>query len=103
MCATSSGSPYRRNATWRWAYLLFISDGIASVIPVLIGPGQMQLTVIPSLPSSTAKLRVSPVTPDFDAEYADKVGVATIDSVDATLTIRPDEDCFKCGRAARTR
>ena len=55
----------------------------------------MQLTVIPSLPSSTAKLRVRPVTPDFEAEYADKVGVATIDSVDATLTIRPEEDCFK--------
>jgi hypothetical protein len=63
----------------------------------------MQLTVIPSLPSSTAKLRVNPVTPDFEAEYADNVGVATIDSVDATLTILPDDDCFKYGKAARTR
>ena len=32
-------------------------------MPVRIGPGQMQLTVIPWRPSSTAKLFVSPTTP----------------------------------------
>ena len=30
---------------------------------VVIGPGQMQFTVMPSRPSSTASERVSPVTP----------------------------------------
>ena len=37
------------------------------VAMVRIGPGQMQLTVMPSRPSSTASARVKPVTPAFAA------------------------------------
>ena len=36
-----------------------------AVMPVMIGPGQMQLAVMPSLPNSTAMARVSPITPVF--------------------------------------
>jgi hypothetical protein len=39
-----------------------------AVIAVVIGPGQMQFTVMPSRPSSTASERVNPVTPAFAAE-----------------------------------
>jgi hypothetical protein len=36
----------------------FASSGMPSVMPVRIGPGQMQLTVMPSRPSSTASASV---------------------------------------------
>ena len=36
-------------------------------MPVRIGPGQMQFTVMPSVPSSTASERVRPTTPCFAA------------------------------------
>ena len=42
---------------------LRLVGSIAAVMPVSIGPGQMQLTVIPCRPSSTAMLLVSPTTP----------------------------------------
>ena len=37
--------------------------GCRAVMPVWIGPGQMQLTVTPVRPSSTARLLVRPITP----------------------------------------
>jgi hypothetical protein len=37
-------------------------------MPVRIGPGQMQFTVMPSRPSSTASERVRPTTPALAAE-----------------------------------
>ena len=67
----------------------FASSGIGAVMPVRIGPGQMQLTVTPSGPSSHASDRVSPTTPCFDAVYGLKKGVAPSPSVDAMSTIRP--------------
>ena len=39
-----------------------------AVMPVRIGPGQMQFTVMPSRPSSTASERVRPTTPALAAE-----------------------------------
>ncbi len=62
---------------------------MAAVIAVSIGPGQMQFTVMPCRPNSTAILRVRPVTPAFEAEYAAMPAVATIASVDAMFTTRP--------------
>ena len=47
--------------------LLLGFSGIASVMPVRIGPGQTQLTVTPVRPSSTANDFVSPITPAFVA------------------------------------
>ena len=49
------------------ANMVLCSSDIDSVIPVLIGPGQMAFTVIFSLPSSTASARVRPVKPDLAA------------------------------------
>jgi hypothetical protein len=53
-----------------------------------MGPGQMQLTVIPSAPSSTASDRVSPITPVLAAVYGLPYLVAPRPSVDAMLTMR---------------
>ncbi len=50
MCATSSGSPYRRSGTRRRANFAFASSGIGAVMAVLIGPGQTQFTVTPRGP-----------------------------------------------------
>ena len=52
-----------RSAVLRREYSCLASSGIAAVMPVRMGPGQMQLTVMPSLPSSTASERVRPTTP----------------------------------------
>src|SRR5664280_2115444 len=71
-------------------------------MPVVIGPGQMQFTVMPSRPSSTASERVSPTTPAFAAEYGLCNAVAPSASVEAILTIRGDFDLRKYGSAART-
>src|SRR2546430_17052586 len=61
-------------------------------MPVVIGPGQMQFTVMPSQPSSTASERVNPTTPAFAAEYGLCNAVAPSASVEAMLTIRGDFD-----------
>ena len=65
-------------------------------MPVRIGPGQMQLTVTPCRPSSTAKLFVNPTTPAFVAAYAanprgrhDRLGRCDVD--DPTATVCPLE------------
>jgi hypothetical protein len=58
------------------------------VIAVRIGPGQMQLTVMPSRPSSTASERVRLVTPPLAAEYGLCSAVAPSASVEAMLTMR---------------
>ena len=50
-------------AVRRFAKTTLSCSGISSVIAVRMGPGQMQLTVIPSRPSSTASDLVSPITP----------------------------------------
>jgi hypothetical protein len=43
---------------------------MAAVMPVRIGPGQMQFTVTPWLPSSTAIAFVKPTTPCLAATSA---------------------------------
>ena len=75
--------------------MVLCSSEIRSVIAVRIGPGQMQLTVIPSRPSSTASDRVRPVTPAFAAEYGLCNAVAPSASVEAILTMRGDFDLRK--------
>ena len=45
-------------------------------MPVPIGPGQMQFTVIPSVPNSTARERVKPMTPVFAVVWAEQYLVA---------------------------
>jgi len=74
---------------------------IRAVIPVVIGPGQMQFPVMPSRPSSTASERVNPTTPAFAAEYGLCNAVAPSASVEAILTIRGHFDLRKYGSAAR--
>ena len=67
--ATSSGSPYRLRPTLRLAKVALSFSLIAAVMLVLIGPGQMQLTVIPLGPSSKASDLVKPITPCLAAVY----------------------------------
>ena len=73
---------------------------LISVIAVLIGPGQIQLTVIPCDPSSAAKDLVKPITPCFAEVYGLILGVAPIPSVEEILTILPQSDFLIKGRAA---
>ena len=61
--ATSSGLPYLLRGTLLLEYISLSFWGIFSVIEVLIGPGQIQLTVMPKLPNSTANDLVNPITP----------------------------------------
>ena len=70
-------------------------------MPVVIGPGQMQFTVMPSRPSSTASERVRPTTPALAAEYGLCSAVAPSASVEAMLTMRGHFDLRKYGSAAR--
>ena len=44
------------------------SGGIDAVISDSINPGAMALAVIPNRPTSLARARVNPATPDFVAE-----------------------------------
>jgi len=54
-------------ATLRRANSALLSAGMSDVIPVEIGPGQMQFTVMFFVPNSTASERVNPMTPVFAA------------------------------------
>src|SRR4026208_958758 len=54
-----------------------------------MGPGQIQLTVTPRRPSSTARDRVSPITPCLLAVYGLIPAVAPRPSVEAIVTMRP--------------
>ena len=54
---------------------------------VLIGPGQMQLTVRPVEPNSLAKDLVKPMTPCLAAVYGLLRGVAPRPSVEEIFTI----------------
>ena len=72
-------------------------------MPVWIGPGQMQFTVTPDAPSSTASARVSPTTPCLLAVYGLLNAVAPSPSVEAMLTIRPSPLRVSWSRQARIR
>ena len=69
---------------------------------MLTAPGQMQLTVIPRLASSTASDRVKPMMPVLLAVYALMPLVAPSASVEAILTMRPAPLWVRWGRHART-
>src|SRR4030095_10050914 len=70
-------------------------------MPVRIGPGQMQFTVMFSGPSPTGSERVRPITACFAAVYGLCRRVAPKPSVDAMLTMRGEDDLRRCGNAAR--
>ena len=57
-----------------------------------MGPGQIQLTVIPSFPSLVANDLVKPITPCLAAVYGLAPGVAPKPSVEEMLTILGDSD-----------
>ena len=100
--ATSSGFPYRRRGTRRRANSALFASGMGAVIAVSMGPGQMQFTVMPSRPSSTAIDLVRPMTPCFEVVYAPIDGVAPSPSVDAMFTTRPPSAARSWGSRART-
>ena len=66
---------------------------------VRMGPGQMQLTVMPSGPRSTARACVRPMTAVLATTYGLSPGVAPRPSVDAMLTMRAASDFLKYGSA----
>ena len=72
----------------------------ASFTRVRTGPGQTQLTVIPSAACSSASTRISPITPCLLATYAPEKGDGTRPLIDATVMIRPQRCARMCGSAA---
>ena len=67
--ATSTGSPRRRSTDFlaQTAATSGFSK-LCRVMPVRIAPGSTALAVTPHLPSSSARVRVRPTTPAFDAQ-----------------------------------
>src|SRR5512137_1715562 len=62
---------------------------IWSKIAVRTAAGVTQLTRMPVFASSLPNDLVSPITPAFDALYADAVGLPSLPAIDAMLTMRP--------------
>ena len=66
-----------------------------------VGPGQTQLTRMPSGPWSIAMARVSEMTAPLEAQYAAAFAAATRPSCEAMFTIAPPPAARRCGIAAR--
>ncbi len=62
---------------------------IWSKIAVRTAAGVTQLTRMPVFASSLPSDLVRPITPAFDALYADAVGFPSLPAIDAMLTMRP--------------
>src|SRR5436190_22363484 len=106
VAAISSGRPERptRFRPWVRARSRAVNSGVAAVqasIGVSTGPGQTQLTRIPSEVWSTAIARVSPIRPAFDAQYAGLARHPTRANCDPTLTTAPLPDARRWGIAQR--
>ena len=65
------------------------AGGRLSVAAVLIGPGETALTVTPKGASSSARLRVKPITPAFADAYSTIFGVGTSAILEAMFKILP--------------
>src|SRR4029078_2203389 len=81
-----------------------VSSGVAEVphsLGVSTGPGQTQLTGIPSWAWSIAIALVSPTTPAFDAQYAGLARQPTRPNCDEMVTVAPPPAAPRRGTAAR--